>query len=235
MIPRKGDRIGRGSLVGSIVLLGMVSGCMNSQLRLTARLSTNALHELQYQQVMDNLAAIASHPHLLPYLAVAGQGSIQVTDTANSSFGMNMAHKTFTTGIVSLSGSRNVTANWNMGTVTSPEKIREMQSHYQRAVRGRAEGDPDYAWLNVGSRRDVPKGASFIGRHGPVFVWVMPDGIEGLSNLTLAIMDIATREEVAPVPRPPAAAPPEALAPGVVPRRNFQVPAPGPVFTPGVN
>ena len=28
-----------------------------------------------------------------------------------------------------------------------------------------------------------------------VFVWVMPEGIEGLSDLTLAILDIATRED----------------------------------------
>jgi hypothetical protein len=233
MIPRKGDGIGRGIQCGSILLVGLLGGCMNSQLRYTARLSTDALHDLQYQQVMDNLAAIASHAHLLPYLAVAGQGSIQVTDTANSSFGLNMAPRTFTSGIFSLGGARNVTANWSMGTVTSPEKIRGMQSVYQRAVRGREQGDPNFSRLNVGSWRDVPKDARFVGRHRQVFVWVMPDGIEGLSELTLAILDIATREDARPALRQGSL--PPALPPGLVLRRNFQVPTPGPVFTPGVN
>jgi hypothetical protein len=208
---------------------------MNSQLRLTARHSTNALHELQYQQVMDNLAAVASNPHLLPYLAIAGQGSIQVTDSANSSLGLNMAHKAFTSGIVSVGGSRNVTANWSMATITSPEKIRAMQSLYLRAVRGRAEGDPSCAWLNVGSRRDVAKEAAFAGRHGRVCVWVTPEGIAGLSELTLAIMDIATRDDAAIVSRAPQSALPQMQNPTAIPRRNFQVPSPGPVFTPGVN
>jgi hypothetical protein len=122
-----------------------------------------------------------------------------------------------------------------MATITSPEKIRGMQSAYQRAINGQAQANPSFSWLNVGSRWDVPQEAAFVGRHGRVCVWVMPEGIEGLSNLTLAIMDIATREDAAPVSHPTLGVLPEILTPPAVPRRNFQAPGSGPVFTPGVN
>ena len=71
------------------VVLGLASGCMNQQLRFATRRTVNTLPDLQYQQVIDNLATIAANPGFLPYLAVAGQGSIQVTDNRNSSLGLN--------------------------------------------------------------------------------------------------------------------------------------------------
>jgi hypothetical protein len=233
--PRMGRRACRGIPLLSIVLLGLAAGCMNQQLQFSTQRTANTLPDLQYQQVMDNLAMIAANPGFLPYLAVAGQGSIQVTDGRTSSLGLNMAPKTFTSGIFGLGASRNVTGTWSLGTITSPEKIRGMQAAYQRAVRESVQADPAYEWLKIGSKKDVHKHASYVGRHGQVFVWVMPDGIAGLSDLTLTIMDIATREDMV---SPPAASSRESLrgsaAPATVPRRNFQVPPSGPVFTPGI-
>ena len=89
--------------------------------------------------------------------------------------------------------------------------------------------------MKIGCKKDVQKHANYIGQHGQVFVWVMPAGIAGLSDLTLTIMDIATREDM--VPHPVASSReslPGGAAPAAVPRRNFQVAPSGPVFTPGV-
>ncbi len=234
-IPRMGRRACRGIPLLSIMLLGLAAGCMSQQLQFSTRRTANTLPDLQYQQVMDNLAMIAANPGFLPYLAVAGQGSIQVTEGRTSSLGLNMAPKTFTSGIFGLGASQNVTGTWSLGTITSPEKIRSMQAAYQRAVRGSAQGDPAYVWLKIGCKKDVHNHAGYVGHHGQVFVWVMPDGIAGLSDLTLTIMDIATREDMV---SPPAASSREFLrgsaAPAEVPRRNFQVPPSGPVFTPGI-
>jgi hypothetical protein len=219
----------------TIVLLVVASGCMNQQLQFSTRRTANTLPDLQYQQVMDNLAMIAANPDLLPYLAVAGQGSIQVTDGRTSTLGLNMAPKTFTSAIFGLGASRNITGTWSLGTITSPEKIRDMQTAYQRAIRGSVRGDPADRWLKIGCKKDVSKHASYVARHGQVFVWVMPEGIAGLSNLTLTIMDIATRED--PSPRPAASSREpfrDDATPEAIPRRNFQVPPSGPVFTPGV-
>jgi hypothetical protein len=194
----------------------------------------NAWPDLHYQQVIDNLAKIAANPGFLPYLAVAGQGSVQVTDNGTSVLGLSFSPTTRGSGTFSLGASRNVTGTWSMGTITSPEKIRSMQAVYLRAIHGRAAGDPAFGWLRIGGKCDVPRQASFVGRFGDVFVWVMPDGTQGLSDLTLAILDIATREDAGIL-----TANGEPLrkmtGPPGVPRRNFQVPPQGPVFTPGAN
>ena len=54
-------------------------------------MALSTLPDLHYQQVIDNLASIASNPARLPYLAVVGQGSIQVTDNGNSVMGVSFA------------------------------------------------------------------------------------------------------------------------------------------------
>lgn len=43
-----------------------------------------------------------------------------------------------------------------------------------------------------GAKRDVPKCACFVSRCGDCFVWVEPSGLDGLSRLTLLILDLAT-------------------------------------------
>ena len=90
-------------------------------------------------------------------------------------------------------------------------------------------------WLKVGSRADVPKEACYIGRHRHISVWIMPEGVGGLSELTLAILDIATREDAAIGPLASHVGGPPAAVPRAVPRRNFQIHPLGPVYTPGVN
>ncbi len=82
--PRMGRRKGRGIPLLSIVLLVLPSGCINQQLQFSTRRTANTLPDLQYQQVMDNLAMIADNPGFLPYLAVAGHGSIGVTNGGTS-------------------------------------------------------------------------------------------------------------------------------------------------------
>jgi hypothetical protein len=226
---------GRVLLFPWIMVLAQISGCMSQQLRFTARRTVNALPDLQYQQVVDNLAKIASNPGFLPYLAVAGQGSIQVTDNGNSTLGLNMASKAFGPGTLSLGASRNVTGTWSLGTITSPEKIRNMQTVYLDALHGSAEGNPAFGWLKIGQKTDVPREASFVGRFNDVFVWVMPEGVAGLSELSLSIMDIATSEDASGPTIDDQRYRRGASGSSAVPRRNFQVPPVGPVFTPGVH
>ena len=84
LTPRAERCTGVGSIILSILVLGLAPGCMSQQLQFTTRRTVNALPDLQYQQVIDNLAKIASNPGFLPYLAVAGQGSVQVTDNGSS-------------------------------------------------------------------------------------------------------------------------------------------------------
>jgi hypothetical protein len=217
------------SMVFSMLVLGLATGCLHRQLEFTMHHNLSTLPDLHYQQVMDNLAAAASNPARLPYLAVVGQGAVQVTDNGTTTLGLSNPVNLLKSGVLGFGGSRNVTGTWSLGTITSPDKIRAMQAVYQRVVAGSARREPAHLWLNVGRKRDAPAEACHTGRHGNVSVWVMPEGVTGLSELTLTILDIATREDDAPSP--------ESHSPGArqgaVPRRNFQLPATGPLFTPG--
>jgi hypothetical protein len=47
-------------------------------------------------------------------------------------------------------------------------------------------------WLHVGRCKDVPLTAIYKSRCGDTWVWVMPDGLEGLADFTLVLQDIAT-------------------------------------------
>ncbi len=229
MISRMGRRSLFSSAICCIAALAVSGGCLHRQLEFTAHRTLSRLPELQYQQVVDNLAAIAANPAHLPYLAVVGQGAIQVTDNGTSTLGLTIPMTSAKPYGLTIGTTRNVTGTLSLGTVTSPDKIRAMQAVYQLAVAGSARQEPAHSWLKVGTKREVPHGARFSGQHGDVWVWVMPEDVAGLSELTLAILDIATREDAADAPGLPG----RGARGGAVLRRNFQVPATGPVFTPG--
>jgi hypothetical protein len=63
-------------------------------------------------------------------------------------------------------------------------------------------------WLHRGRRCDVPVGACFKAHCGDMWVWIMPDGLEGLAAFTLVLQDIATLLVV-----PPDTTVPQNLAP----------------------
>jgi hypothetical protein len=59
-------------------------------------------------------------------------------------------------------------------------------------------------WYGVGHRRDVPRNAEYVGRYGKTYVWVLPENMDQLSRLTLAMLDLET---VATNRRPPGLVP----------------------------
>ena len=53
-------------------------------------------------------------------------------------------------------------------------------------------------WFHVGKCKDVPCKACYVGHHGCTFVWVMPDGVDGLTRFTLTILEIAVHAPYVP-------------------------------------
>ncbi len=43
-------------------------------------------------------------------------------------------------------------------------------------------------WFYLGCKKDVPKNACFVGHYCDRYVWVMPDGVESLSQFTLIVL-----------------------------------------------
>jgi hypothetical protein len=48
--------------------------------------------------------------------------------------------------------------------------------------------DVPTGWFGMGCKQDVPKNACFVGHYCDHYVWVMADGVEGLSSFTLIVL-----------------------------------------------
>jgi hypothetical protein len=47
-------------------------------------------------------------------------------------------------------------------------------------------------WYGVGRKHDVPKDACYVAHHGHVYLWVCPGGVDGLTEFTLSILEMAS-------------------------------------------
>lgn len=118
-----------------------------------------------------------------------------------------------------VSASRTVSENWSTAPVTDSDNIRRLRCAFQLLVgaetsecdqcqdrlRGFFHGGTESfecmlprGWYCVGSQRDVPPHACYVGRHCDTFVWVDANGVDGLSRFTITVLDIATGEIHAP-------------------------------------
>src|SRR5205807_9819146 len=64
-----------------IGLLSTLSGCTHIALRNDTVRTTNTLTDLQFQQVLDNVARFHGNPDTVPSFAVATAGTVSVLDT----------------------------------------------------------------------------------------------------------------------------------------------------------
>jgi hypothetical protein len=71
----------RGMLL--IGLLWTLSGCTHIALRNDTVRTTNTLTDLQYQQVLNNVARFHDDPDSVPSFAVATAGTVSILDTAD--------------------------------------------------------------------------------------------------------------------------------------------------------
>src|SRR5438552_13653254 len=63
-----------------IGLLFALSGCTHIALRNNTGRTTNTLADLQFQQVLDNLARFHDNPDTVPSFAVATSGTVSIND-----------------------------------------------------------------------------------------------------------------------------------------------------------
>lgn len=149
--------------------------------------------------------------------AIGGAGTYSPTMSALQQIGGFPIFSLFVTP----SASRNVTENWSMVPVTDVDKLRRVRCAFQLLVSGGAES-PEFAdcrkkieefysndaqavehaipigWYNVGCEKDVPKDACLVGCYHGTYVWIMADGIDGLSRFTMTVMDLAASAHEVP-------------------------------------
>jgi hypothetical protein len=216
-----------------LIFLPLLAGCQTHvNLRNNSVKTTATLADLNYQQVLNNVAQFTANPAVMPSLAVFNAGTVTVADqkTANvNATGAPTLSNAQQAGsglpILSLllnpSVSRTLTENWSMAPVTDIDNLRRIRCAMQQLVlEGKQTSDCDdcanqlerfYAgetqrieclipmgWYSAGRKHDVPKEALYVAHHGDVYVWVMPQGLEGLTRFTMTVIDLATGKPHAP-------------------------------------
>jgi hypothetical protein len=209
-----------------------LSGCLTHHaLRQNTVCTASTLTDLNYQQVLDNVARFVVNPSIMPYFAVVNAGTVTVLDqksaSASATYNPTLTFQQQGGGalpILSLlfnpSASRSVTENWSLAPVTDVDNLRRIRCAFELVVLGRETTDCDdckgllkqfylgesdrleclipRGWFHVGGKKDVPKAACYVGRCGDVYVWVLPDGMEGLTRFTMTVLDLATGKPHAP-------------------------------------
>jgi hypothetical protein len=249
------------------------TGCTSRHLCQRTVNQGRTLPELQYQQVLNNLAQFAVNPSALPWHVNLKEGTSQVTDSVSGGALADLGPPVSTEP--QLFGSRTVVAQWGMMPVTDATELRLLRIAYRRAhgfpdmpspefldelahelkdqfpsnadlrneselfygFHGKASRDArevdartvttnddticglaappgdrsplvrnvcrkvdsiqrdlsqiQPGWFHVGRRRDVPKDACYVGRCGDCYVWVMSDGREQLTELTLTVLKLS--------------------------------------------
>src|SRR4051794_2480173 len=89
------------------------------------------LPELQYQQVLNNLAQFAVNPSALPWHVNLKEGTSQVTDSLSGGALADLGPPASTEP--QLFGSRTVVAQWGMAPVTDATELRLLRVAYRRA------------------------------------------------------------------------------------------------------
>ena len=127
-----------------IVLLALaLSGCANVQLKKSTIRSASTLTDLQYKQVLDNLAMYCKDPTALPWHVNLQNGAVQVADAGTlGALAQNDFVNAFTWSPF-FSGTRSIVTQWSTIPVTDDTTLRLLRLAYQVAISYRAERDLD--------------------------------------------------------------------------------------------
>jgi hypothetical protein len=118
-------------IVFIIVLVPML-GCTSTRLERSTIEQAGTLTELQYQQVLNNLAMFCTNPGALPWHVNLRDGSAQIADLGSAQVILDW-HRAITTH-PQLLGSRTVVEQWGMDPVTDDLELKILRIAYRRAL-----------------------------------------------------------------------------------------------------
>lgn len=129
-----------------LVLPPVVGGCQTHLfLRDNTVCTTTTLTDLNYQQVLDNVAMFVAHPGSMPSIAIINSVTVTVSDqkgvSASATYNPTLTFRQQGDGalpILSLffnpSCSRNLTENWSLVPVTDVDNLRRIRCAFQMLV-----------------------------------------------------------------------------------------------------
>lgn len=141
-----------------IVLISSVNGCATHMaLQKDTVQTTNTLTELQYQQVLDNVARFYDDPDTVPSFAVATAGTVSIADTKGAGVSPTYAPTLpfalqgggalpILTLLFPFTTQRAVTENWSLTPITDADNLRRLRCAYRLLVMG--DATPNHAYCH---------------------------------------------------------------------------------------
>jgi hypothetical protein len=208
--------------IGICVFALTCAGCTALSLERHTVNQAGSIADMRYQEVINQLAKTACNPEVLPSISLFSTGLSIVSDTwgFESATTIDRSIGGFAKQLFGLSLKHSPEQQWQLEPVVSQPQLAALAAAFRWAVYGAPEqGSPDSEllrsaewmetgdyhfdvannlsalpprWLHVGHSCDVPKCALYQAHCGTTYVWVLPDGLSGLSDFTLIVMDIST-------------------------------------------
>ena len=125
-----------------VLALAGSSGCMAVRLKQRTMHQASTLPELQYQQVLNNLAMFADNPAALPWHVNFREGTTQVTDSASAGAAVDLGPPAET--LPQLFGSRTIVVQWGMTPVIDATELRLLRIAYRRTIGSPEMPDPEF-------------------------------------------------------------------------------------------
>jgi len=199
------------------------SGCAHMHLAYDHVRQASVLTSVHEKQVLDNLAMFLDNPEALPFYAMPGTGSAQVTD--NGQLSASPLNGPTHTVLGPLALSRNNRLLMASTPVTDPAKLKRMRCAYRRAI-GIGDGS-DYCidcckvtreFFGTGddatkccdccsiqplmiervSKRIAHKPCEKAGHYCGTYIRVCPESYADFTRLVMLIMDYAANSPKAP-------------------------------------
>jgi hypothetical protein len=198
------------------------AGCTATSLERNTVNQIQTAADYRYQATLHALAMVAADPGTLPSFSLLSNGVTSVSDTgvANSVTTWTGSPVRFAFEALAFTGSHSPQIQWTVDPVADDTQLEAMRCACRWVLEGPQSLDEDCLhilddpeadltpgphfgvaerlvrlpehWLGVGRACDVPRGACYQDHCGNKYVWVTPDGTEGLANFTLVLQDIAT-------------------------------------------
>jgi hypothetical protein len=127
--------------VAAILVVGGVVGCTSVRLGQRTIHQASTLPDLEYQQVLNNLARFATNPSSLPWHVNMREGTTQITDSVSGGAAVDLGPPTET--LPQLFGSRTLVVQWGTAPVINPIELRLLRIAYRRALGFDEMPDPE--------------------------------------------------------------------------------------------
>jgi len=220
------------TLILAVAVVVAGSGCTATSLERYTLSQVRSNADERFSEVLNCLASVAADPTALPSFALLADGTTRVQDTASISAPTTWTRALggFATQTLMPTAARSPQEQWTISPVAEHDRLEALRCASRWVLYGPeracadcpglltdARDDPSpgphfgvaerlarlpAGWLHVGQMKDVPARAPYKGHSGDIWVWVLPEGTEGLAGFTLVFLEIATLDQSAIEPPP---------------------------------